>query len=88
MRSPRPGCSLRRARYCQVEKLNSANLRVAAEFFAPHGVAVVLEPINARDIPGYFLNHQGQAVAIIEAVGVANTGLQMDFYHCQSSTAT
>ncbi len=61
----------------------AANLRAAAEFFAPHGVAVVLEPINTRDIPGYFLNHQSQAVALLEAVGAANTGLQMDFYHCQ-----
>ena len=61
----------------------TANLRVAAEFFAPHGVAVLLEPINARDMPGYFLNHQGQAVAVIEAAGAANAGLQMDFYHCQ-----
>ena len=61
----------------------AANLNAAAEFFAPHGVTVVLEPINARDIPGFFLNHQGQAVALIEAVAAANTGLQMDFYHCQ-----
>ena len=60
-----------------------ANLNAAAEFFAPHGVTVLLEPINGRDIPGYFLNHQGQAVALIEAVGAANAGLQMDFYHCQ-----
>jgi len=61
----------------------AANLNAAAEFFAPHGVTVLLEPINSRDIPGYFLNHQGQAVALIEAVGAANAGLQMDFYHCQ-----
>jgi len=60
-----------------------ANLRVAAAFFAPHGVAVLAEPINSRDMPGYFLNHQGQAVALIEAAGAANSGLQMDFYHCQ-----
>jgi hydroxypyruvate isomerase len=61
----------------------AANLRAAAEFFAPHSVTVLLEPINTRDIPGYFLNYQGQAVALIEAGGAANTGLQMDFYHCQ-----
>ncbi len=60
-----------------------ASLRAAAAFFAPHGVTVLAEPINARDIPGYFLNHQGQAVAFLEAVGAANAGLQMDFYHCQ-----
>ena len=59
------------------------NLRAAAAFFAPHGISVLLEPINARDIPGYFLNHQGQAVALLETVAAANSGLQMDFYHCQ-----
>jgi hydroxypyruvate isomerase len=61
----------------------AGNLGAAAEFFAPHGVTVLLEPINSRDMPGYFLNHQGQAVALLEAAGVANAGLQMDFYHCQ-----
>jgi hydroxypyruvate isomerase len=60
-----------------------ANLRAAAAFFAPHGVSVLAEPINSRDIPGYFLNSQGQAVALLETAGAANTGLQMDFYHCQ-----
>ncbi len=61
----------------------AGNLRAAADFFATHGVAVLLEPLNARDNPGYYLNHQGEAVALLEAVGAANTGLQMDFYHCQ-----
>ena len=28
----------------------------AAEFFAPHGLDVVIEPINSRNVPGYFLN--------------------------------
>ena len=67
----------------ECRRILAANLNAAAEFFAPHGVTVLLEPINSRDIPGYFLNHQGQAVALIEAVGAANTGLQMDLYHCQ-----
>jgi hydroxypyruvate isomerase len=60
-----------------------ASLRAAAAVFAPHRVSVLAEPINSRDIPGYFLNSQGQAVALIEAAGAPNTGLQMDFYHCQ-----
>ncbi|MFQ5775068.1 MAG: 2-oxo-tetronate isomerase [Kiloniellaceae bacterium] len=59
------------------------NVRAAAEFFAPHGISVLLEPINARDIPGYFLNRQGEAVAALDAVRAANAGLQMDLYHCQ-----
>jgi hydroxypyruvate isomerase len=61
----------------------AGNLRIAAEVLAPRGVAVLVEPINRRDIPGYFLNRQGEAVALLEAVGAPNAGLQMDFYHCQ-----
>lgn len=61
----------------------AGNLRIGADVFAPHGAAVLVEPINSRDIPGYFLNRQGEAVALIETVGAPNAGLQMDFYHCQ-----
>ena len=67
----------------ECREVYAGNLRAAADFFAPHGVAVLIEPINSRDIPGYFLNRQGEAVALIEAVGAPNAGLQMDFYHCQ-----
>ena len=37
----------------------------AAEFFAPHGLDVVIEPINARNVPGYFLNDFGFARDLI-----------------------
>jgi hydroxypyruvate isomerase len=43
----------------------------------------LLEPINTRDIPGFFLNHQHQAQAICAAVGKANLKVQFDIYHCQ-----
>ena len=59
------------------------NLQRAADFFAPHGLKVLLEPINNRDIPGYFLNYQSQALDIIAEAGRENLALQMDFYHCQ-----
>lgn len=60
-----------------------ANLKRAAPRAAAAGKTLIVEPINTRDIPGYFLNRQGQARAIIEAVGADNVGLQFDFYHCQ-----
>lgn len=60
-----------------------ANLRLAAEHFAPLGVTLLIEPINPQDVPGYFLTRQDQAVAILDAVGTKNTALQMDLYHCQ-----
>jgi hydroxypyruvate isomerase len=43
----------------------------------------LIEPINDRDTPGYFLTLPDQAAALIERVGVANLFLQLDLYHCQ-----
>jgi 2-dehydrotetronate isomerase len=59
------------------------NLRYAAREAAEQGVALTIEPINTRDVPGYFLSTQGDAHAIREEVGAANLGVQMDFYHAQ-----
>jgi hydroxypyruvate isomerase len=60
-----------------------ANLATAAAKAAGQGVTVVIEPINTRDIPGFFLNYQRQARKVIERVGAANLKLQLDLYHCQ-----
>jgi hydroxypyruvate isomerase len=43
----------------------------------------VIEPINLRDMPGYFLNRQADAHAICAALGSARIKVQMDLYHCQ-----
>jgi hydroxypyruvate isomerase len=59
------------------------NLRIAADEAGQQGVTLTIEPINARDIPGYFLNTQAEAHAIREEVGAANLKVQMDFYHAQ-----
>jgi len=59
------------------------NLRHAARRCAEAGITLVIEPINTRDIPGYFLNYQHQARRIIERVGEPNLKLQLDLYHCQ-----
>lgn len=59
------------------------NLRAAARVLAPHGITLLIEPINTRDMPGYFLNYQQQAHDIVAEVGEANLKVQMDFYHCQ-----
>ena len=60
-----------------------ANLRTAARALAPHGITLLIEPINTRDMPGYFLSYQQQAHDIAAEVGEANLKVQMDFYHCQ-----
>lgn len=60
-----------------------ANLAWAAAQAAPEGVDVLIEPINPRDIPGYFLNWQDKAHRIVETVGAPNLKVQFDLYHCQ-----
>jgi 2-dehydrotetronate isomerase len=60
-----------------------ANLRRAAPIAAAQGRSLTIEPINTRDVPGYFLNRQDEAHAIREAVGSPALGVQMDLYHCQ-----
>ena len=59
------------------------NLRWAATEAAKAGLDVLIEPINTRDIPGFFLNRQDHAHEIIQTVGAANLKVQMDLYHCQ-----
>ena len=60
-----------------------ANLEKAARKAAAAGITAVIEPINRRDIPGYFLNKLSEARAIIYEVGEPNLGLQFDLYHRQ-----
>lgn len=59
------------------------NLRRAAKMLAGSGIDVIIEPINTRDIPGYFLNTTGEARSIIYEVAEPNVGLQFDLYHRQ-----
>lgn len=73
-----------------------ANLRHAAQFLEPHGIHVVIEPINKRlgivtngpsyttqGMHGYFLNHTADARAAIDAVAHPNLSLHLDCYHMQ-----
>jgi len=65
------------------EAVYIANLRGAADLVRPHGITLLIEPINLRDMPGYFLTTTGQAMAIIDQVERDNVKLQLDLYHCQ-----
>jgi len=62
-----------------------ANLRVAAQLAAPHGMDILIEAINERDMPGYFLNRQHQSHALLAEISEPNVKAQMDLYHCQVS---
>ena len=55
----------------------------AADFVGDHGIDIVIEPINGRDVPGYFLNDFMFAHDIITELAIPNVGLQFDIYHCQ-----
>ena len=54
-----------------------------AERLAALGITLVLEPINGRDMPGYFLNSIDRAAALISELALPNLKLQFDLYHCQ-----
>ena len=59
------------------------NLRWAAHAAGAQGRLVLIEPINLRDMPGYFLHRQAQAHALLDAVQSPHLKVQMDLYHCQ-----
>jgi hydroxypyruvate isomerase len=59
------------------------NLSRAAEAAAQAGIMLLIEPLNPRDRPGFFLNRVEQAADIVGKVGNANLRIQFDFYHAQ-----
>jgi hydroxypyruvate isomerase len=60
-----------------------SNLKRAADALAAAGIRLLIEPINTRDIPGFYLSRTRQALDIIEATGSSNIALQYDVYHMQ-----
>lgn len=60
-----------------------ARLQWAAAEAAKQNVDVLIEPINTRDIPRFYLNRQDEAHSVVAAVGAPNLKVQMDLYHCQ-----
>lgn len=59
------------------------NLKFAADRLGEAGIRLLVEPINTRDIPGFFLTTTRQALAVIDKVGSPNLFLQYDIYHMQ-----
>ena len=60
-----------------------ARLHWAASLAAQSGIDLMIEPINPHDMPGYLLQRQDEAHAIVERVGAPNLKVQMDLYHCE-----
>ncbi len=59
------------------------NVRFAAAECKRAGVKLLMEPINNYDVPGFWLNRTGKALAIIDEVGADNLFVQYDIYHAQ-----
>lgn len=66
-----------------VRKTIVENLRYAADELSKHGLRLLIEAINTRDIPGFWLNRTAQAIELIEEVGRDNLFVQYDAYHMQ-----
>jgi hydroxypyruvate isomerase len=60
-----------------------ANLRFAADELKQRAIALLIAPVNDRDVPGYFLTGSRQAAAVIAECGADNLFLQYDIYHMQ-----
>ena len=59
------------------------NLRFAARELEGAGIKLLVEPINAYDIPGFYLSRTDQTLALFDEVGERNLWLQYDIYHMQ-----
>jgi hydroxypyruvate isomerase len=60
-----------------------ANVRYAARKLGEAGMQLVIEPINTRTVPGFFLSRSAQAIDVLNAAGEGNAFLQYDFFHMQ-----
>ena len=67
----------------EAEAVYRENLAYASAQAAPHGITIVIEPINQRDAPGYHLRSVEAGIETIDAVGADNLKLMFDCYHTQ-----
>lgn len=59
------------------------NLSYACRAATPHGITILIEPLNRYDAPGYFLTTTTQAISVMDAVASDNLKLMFDCYHVQ-----
>jgi hydroxypyruvate isomerase len=71
------------ADHAKLEQTYISNIAWAAEQAKSAGRDVLIEPINTRDMPGFFLNYQSQAHQLIQQIVDYNVKVKMDLYHCQ-----
>jgi hydroxypyruvate isomerase len=61
----------------------TANLAWAADQARVAGIQLLIEPIALRNMPGFFLNRQEEAHALVAEIGAPNLKILMDLFHCQ-----
>ena len=59
------------------------NVKYAAERLKAAGIGLMLEPVNTRTVPGFFLTGSRQAIEVLDAAGSDNAWLQYDIFHMQ-----
>jgi len=59
------------------------NLRYAAEKLAAAKIGLLLEPVNSRTIPGFFVDRPSLGFAVVSEVGSLNLKVQYDIFHAQ-----
>jgi hydroxypyruvate isomerase len=72
-----------RDRRAEADRVFVDNLKRAADLAAEKNIKLYIEPINPRDLPGYFLNEVEHAADVIAKADRPNLWLQYDFYHVQ-----
>jgi hydroxypyruvate isomerase len=65
------------------ERVFVANYTRAADLAAEKNITVLIEPLNPRDRPDYFVGRVEQAADLIGQIGRLNVKIQFDFYHVQ-----
>jgi hydroxypyruvate isomerase len=67
----------------EAHKTFISNLKYACDVAVPHGIKILIEPLNRYDAPGYFLTTTEQARSVINEVNADNIALMFDCYHVQ-----
>ncbi|OGA33075.1 MAG: hydroxypyruvate isomerase [Betaproteobacteria bacterium RIFCSPLOWO2_12_FULL_62_13b] len=60
-----------------------SNLRFAAGELEREGITLLIEPVNTRSVPGFYLRNSGQALALMDEARSENLKLQYDVFHMQ-----
>ncbi len=78
------GCRPAEVPEAQAWEVYLSNLQWACAATRPSNIKLLIEPVNQRDIPGFFLRTQAQAAAAIKAVGSDRLEVLFDIYHCEA----